>query len=241
MLNQNPIARALFSMGAFTAPAVLDSGAEAAKQRVLDDAKAASATSFAMTGARMAASASVQEWRETSTDDLMEGETMADRLFAMMVGIADDNKDGEISPDEEAVITLAMESAADYMIGKGADEADVMALLNDGDDEAGGRILELLNGAKGEGEDADMDDVDSFAFDGESSAPMLDSVLDAVYKKKMVVRGGRKMRINKRVSGTVRLNSAQKVSIRKAGRKAHSAMANMRRMKSMRLRSRSGL
>jgi hypothetical protein len=241
MFTQHPGARALSRLGAFTAPVVLDSAAEADKQRVLDDATAASQTSFATTDTRLLVAAAVQEWCETSGEDLMEGETMADRLFALMVGIADSDKDGEITPDEEALITIAMEAAADYLIAKGATEDDVLALLNDGDNEAAGRVVELVKGALPEGEDASMDDVDNFAFDDESSGSVLDAVLDAVYKKRIVVRKGRKVRINKRVSGTVRLNSAQKVSIRKAGRKAHSAMAKMRRMKSMRIRSRSGL
>lgn len=240
-VDQTSIGRALKRLGAFTAPVVLDSAAEAAKQKVLDDATAATATSFSMTSVRMLVAAAVQEWCETSGEDLMEGETMADRLFGLMVGIADENKDGEITPDEEALITFAMEAAADYLIGKGADESDALALLNDGDDEAAGRVMELVKGALPEGDEAGMDDVDSFAFDGESSEPMLDAVLDAVYKKKVVIRGGRKIRINKRVSGHVRLNASQKVAIRKAGRKAHSAMAQMRRMKSMRIRSRAGL
>lgn len=67
------------------------------------------------------------------------------------------------------------------------------------------------------------------------------AVLDATYKKKTVVRRGRKVRINKRVSGTVRLNAKQKIAVRKMLRKSHSAVAQVRRAKSMRVRARSGL
>lgn len=241
MHYNHPAADALKKMGAFVAPKIFDSVAEKNEQKMLDDAAAARATGYASTDIRLMAAAAVQEWAATDASDLMEGETMADRIFGMLVGIADDDKDGEISEDEQSVIQLAGENAADYMIGKGAGEADVLALLNDGDDEAAARVAELLKGAMPDGDDASMDDVDSFAFDDESSASVLDCILDAVYKKKVVVRGGRKVRINKRVSGHVRLNSAQKVSIRKAGRKAHSAMAKMRRAKSMRIRSKAGL
>lgn len=66
-------------------------------------------------------------------------------------------------------------------------------------------------------------------------------VLDATYKKKTVVRKGRKVRINKRVSGTVRLTAKQKIAVRKMLRKSHSAVAQVRRAKSMRVRTRSGL
>jgi hypothetical protein len=67
------------------------------------------------------------------------------------------------------------------------------------------------------------------------------ATLDAVYKKKIVIRRGKKVRINKRVSGTVRLTAKQKVAVRKMLRKTHSAVAQMRRSKSMRVRRRAGL
>lgn len=67
------------------------------------------------------------------------------------------------------------------------------------------------------------------------------SLLDAVYKKKIVVRRGKKVRINKRVSGTVRLTAKQKVAVKKMLRKSHSAVAQMRRAKSNKVRQRSGL
>lgn len=67
------------------------------------------------------------------------------------------------------------------------------------------------------------------------------ATLDAVYKKKIVIRRGKKVRINKRVSGTVRLTAKQKVAVRKMLRKTHSAVAQMRRAKSMRVRQCSGL
>jgi hypothetical protein len=239
--TSHPASGALSRVGAFKTPVILDAVAEQAKKTMLDDAMAAAATGYATTNIKILSAAAVQEWIATAAEDLMEGETMADRLFGLMVGIADDDKDGEVSDDEAAVMQLAGESMADYMIGKGATEEDVIALLNDGDDEAAGRVIELMKGEVPAGDDESLADVDAFAFDSESNESLLDQVLDAVYKKKVVVRAGRKIRINKRVSGHVRLNAAQKVSIRKAGRKAHSAMAKMRRAKSMRIRSKAGL
>ena len=58
---------------------------------------------------------------------------------------------------------------------------------------------------------------------------------------KMAVRNGKKMRIRKRISGTVRLSAKQKLAIRKARMKSHSAGAMMRRMKSMRMRRKMGI
>ena len=120
-------------------------------------------------------------------------------------------------------------------------EDDASKLLNDGDNEAAERVCELLRGGLPEGDDASMEDVENFAFDAEAQEPLMDSVLDAVYKKRMVIRGGKKVRINKRVSGTVRLSAAQKVAIRKAGMKSRSASSRMRRMRSLNVRKKMGL
>ena len=82
--------------------------------------------------------ATVQSWVET--DDLDDGESYADRLLALVVGIADDNKDGEISEDEQGVVDIALNAIWDYLAKFDADDADISALLNDWDDDAGERI-----------------------------------------------------------------------------------------------------
>lgn len=240
MFTNHPAAAMLKGMGAFsTAPApVLDSASDHFK--VLD-AVAAAGAAFAVSDIRIASATAVQAWCETEPADLDDGESLADRLLALMVGIADENKDGEITDDESTVIDIALNAAFDYLVQKGVSEEDAGALLNDGDNEAAGRVAELLKGELPEGEDESMADVDAFAFDAESSESLMDSVLDAVYKKRMVIRAGKKVRINKRISGTVRLSAAQKVAIRKAGMKSHSASARMNRMKSVRMRSRMGI
>lgn len=211
-------------------------------QPVLDSAESDARAMFALTDIRLAAVASVQAWVET--DDLDEGESMADRLVTMLVGIADENKDGEITEDEDAVITMAMEAAFDYMLTKGAAEDDVLAVLNECDAEAAGRVIEKLKSTLPDGEEASLAELDEFVFDADATEPMLDTadvVLDAVYKKRIVVRGGRKVRINKRVAGRVVLSGKQKVAIRKARRRAHSSAAKMRRARSMKMRRRSGM
>lgn len=238
MFASHPAAQALKKLGAFTQPpsqAMLDSAA-AAKQALLDAAAAAGAK-FALDDIRSAAALAVKEWAGTPSTDLDDGESLADRLLAFAVGIADENKDGEITAEEEEVIDIALNAMADFLVGKGATEEDVDALLNGGDADAAARVAELV---AGEGAD-DMADVDSFTFDAESAEAVMDGVLDAVYKKKVVVRAGKKVRINKRVSGTVRLSAAQKVAIRKAGMKSRSSAARIHRLKSMKIRKRSGL
>ncbi|SEN72787.1 hypothetical protein [Nitrosomonas marina] len=187
--------------------------------------------SFSNSEMRMAAAAAVQQWVEA--DDLDDNETSADRLFALMMGIADENKDGDITDDEQEVFGMALEAAWDYLSGKGVEEDDIDALLNEWDSDAAERVRDLVASVLPEGEDAEGEDIDSFAFDSVA--------LDAAYKNKMAVRGGKKVRIRKRVSGTVRLSAKQKLAIRKARMKSHSASAKMRRAKSMRVRKKAGL
>lgn len=237
MFTNHPAADALKSLGVFTpAPtkAMLDA-AEAAKQAMLDAASNA-AGAYAANGIRDDAIAALTVWAGTPTSDLDEGESLADRLIAMAVGVADENKDGDLTDDESDVVGVALNAMADYLAGAGVSDEDIVALLEEGDAGAAERVHELLSGSA-----ADDAAVDAFVFDAESSEAVMDSVLDAVYKKKVVVRKGKKVRINKRVSGKVRLSAAQKVAIRKATMKSRSSVARVRRLKSMNVRKRAGL
>jgi hypothetical protein len=183
----------------------------------------------------LSAVATIQQWAETN--DLDDGESHADRLMALFVGIADANKDGDITDDEQGVLEVAMNAGWDYLVKCGVSEEDADTLLNDWDTDAADRVRELVASALPEGEDEAGTDIDAFVFADEDQEAML----DAVYRKRLVIRGGKKMRINKRISGRVRLSAKQKVAIRKARMKSHSAGAMMRRMKSMRMRRRAGL
>lgn len=207
------------------------------EQKMLDDA-----SDFAKRDIAMRAAATIQQWLETESDDLEEGETLADRLMAMFVGIADANKDGDISDDEADVIEAALEAAYSYLTSKGVTPEDASSLLNDWDEETAERIKDFVSGEMPDGEEAD-EDIDKFAFADADQEGLFDSVaiFDATYKKTFAIRHGKKVRINKRISGTVRLSAKQKMAIRKARMKSHSAAAMMKRMKSMRLRARSGL
>lgn len=242
-------AQDLQRLGAFTPPksqAAIDAEAaakEKAKVAILDSTNDAIG-SYAANSIRSDAMAALIEWAKTPATDLDEGETMADRLLAMNIGLADDNKDGDITDDEADVIDVALNAQADYLASLGVSDEDISALLEDQSPEASDRVLELLGGELPASDDDALAAADAFVFDSESNESVLDSVmgiLDAVYKKKLVIRGGKKMRIMKRVSGRVRLSAAQKVAIRKASRKSHSSGARVRRMKSMKIRARAGL
>lgn len=191
---------------------------------------------FAMRDIAMAAAAAVQQWAET--DDLDEGETYADRLLAMMVGIADADHDGEIGEDEQELVNIALESAWDYLADMGVSEEDADALLNTWDAEAAERVRDLVASMLPEGDDAAYESIEKFAFGDKES---LEPAFDAAYRNIMAVRGGKKVRIKQRVGGTVRLSAKQKVAIRKMQMKSHSAGAQMRRLKSMRARAKMGI
>lgn len=210
---------------------------------VLDDAGEGPALSgaddYTIHDISMAAVAAVQQWAET--DDLDDGESYSDRLMALFVGIADANKDGDITEEEQGVLNVALNAGWDYLVNLGVTEEDAGSLLNDWDDEAADCVRDLVASVLPEGEDEAGSEIDSFVFSEEDQESALDAVLDAVYRKKLVVRNGKKVRVNKRISGVVRLSPKQKVAIRKARMKSHSAGAMMRRMKSMRLRRKSGL
>lgn len=211
-----------------TVVAVLDSVESEAPQ---------GAAAYAQSDMRLKAVAAIHQWAETTADDLAEGETMADRLFALVVGIADADKDGEISDDEADVCEFVLNCAWDYLSSKGVSDDDCSALLNDADAGAADRVLDLIVSALPSGDEAAADDMDAFAFDADSDG----ALFDAVYRKKLAVRGGKKVRINKRVSGHVRLSAKQKISIRKMLRKSHSAQATMHRAKSNRVRKSAGI
>lgn len=206
-----------------------------AAKPVLDSADdmASEAEKYVATNIALNAVGAVQQWAET--DDLDEGEGYGDRLMALLVGVADADKNGELTDDEVDVFVSAGEAAWDYLSSKGVADADIDALLNGFDNDIAGRVHDLLLERLPDGEDAAGEEMDAFVFGGEDGEAM-----DAVYKKVMAVRKGKKVRINKRISGTVRLSAKQKLGIRKAVRKAHSAVAQMRRAKSMRIRSKMG-
>lgn len=214
---------------------------EANHKQSLLDAAGVAAANHASTDIRGEAVAMAMSWATTPASDLTKDETLANRLDAMLVGVADANKDGEISEEEADVIQIAAQAMADFMVSRGVAEADVLALLEESSAEAADRVHELLGELLPAGDEEQMAEVDAFVFDQESSESVLDGVLDAVYKKKIAIRHGKKVRINKRVSGTVRLSAAQKVAIKKAVMKSRSSIAKVRRLKSMKVRRNMGL
>lgn len=203
-------------------------------QTTLDSATDAFADQYTSTFAV----AVVNQW--VGTDDLEPGESLADRLVNTLIGIADENADGELGPDEVAVALEAFSTASAYMQNMGASAEDAEAIFGDDLEEAGAaasRVRELLAASLPDGDDAEGALLDSVVFTDEDQEP----VMDSAYKKKVAIRGGRKVIIRKRISGTPKLSSKQKLALRKARSKAFGAGAMMRRAKSMRMRRQMGL
>lgn len=186
----------------------------------------------------------VNSWIETS--DLGDNETYAQRLDALVMGFCDMDGNGEIGDDENDMYQMMWGLVGDYMQAKGASFDDVEAIANKGDDAAATRVMELIAESLPDGDGAEIDDINAWAFDDESTGSIFDSckketAMDATYKKQVMIRGGKKVRKNVRVSGTVHLSGAQKAGIKKAQMKSHSAGAQMKRMKSMKVRAKFGL
>ena len=191
-------------------------------------------SAYTLTQARIEAAAAVNTWTETAEEDLEDGETLADRLDALLIGTLDADKDGEITDEEADALAIVFDAAAEYLLHQGVSEDDTAALLSDGDADAAERVQELLINIAPDGEDAEYDSVNDFAFNKEQQ---VDGTFDAVYKRKMAVRNGKKTIIRKRVAGRVKLTAKQKMAVKKMLRKSHSGKAKMRRAKSMRRRA----
>lgn len=177
----------------------------------------------------------ISAWAETDADDLEGGENLADRFDAMMIGLVDADKNGELDDNELSVLDIGYNIAFDVLSGRGASEDDILALLNDGDETAAENIHELLINTGTDGEDAELAAINAaaFEFDEDSDTAVMDG---ATYKKQVAIRNGKKVIIRKRIAGVVRLTAKQKAAIKKMQRKSHSGAARAKRLKSLKRR-----
>lgn len=196
----------------------------------------AAASNYAETDCRLRAAAVLQQWAETDADDLAEGETLAQRLQALVIGAVDVDLDGELSEEESAVCDQLRNAAWDYLLAKGVADEDCGLVLNSFDEEASERVHDVFLAALPDGDAAALADLDAFAFEEGAQ----EAVFDAAYRKRISFRNGQKVRINQRISGHVRLTAKQKLALKKAQRKSHSGVAQARRLKSLNQRRRAG-
>lgn len=185
---------------------------------VIDDEDA---QNYALTNIAINVAAALQEWAQSGDSDLDDGETLATRLLGLFIGLSNpDVDDEELTGDEQEAMDLSLEAAWDYLTDKGVSDDDAGALLNDWDNDAAVRIRDLLDATLGAVDPGE--DIDDFAFDSTST-------FDAVHRMKSAL--GKKARVSKRVSGKVKLTAKQKLALRKASKKAHTASATMKRVK----------
>lgn len=197
--------------------------------------------SFARQQARTNAMSAVLAWIE-------DGDFSYQALDEYIIGAADLDGDFEITEAEEAYYNEIWREVPDALLTLGAAAEDVSRLVNDEDDKAGAIVGKAVNTAVNELEADDDELIVGFAmgkdavFENASDDPNgRHMILEATYKKMKAVRDGQVQVINKRMSGKVRLSSAQRAGIKKMQRKSHTASANLARKKSMRVRKMRGM
>ncbi len=167
------------------------------------------------------ATSAVNVWLDDDVA-LDDEETLVDRLQGLLIGVVDEDQDGELTDDQMIVLETVLNAAGETMADAGASDADIERILNDWDPETAERVRELMIA-----EAADMDSVDAD-----------NAYFDAVYRRERVVRNGKRVWVQKRVSGKVKLSATQKMALKKARRKAHSSGARAKRLKSMKVANR---
>ena len=182
----------------------------------------------------------IQQWAET--DDLDQGETLADRLFQLILGSVDEDIDGELSDSEQDEFDDLCDYAGQYLSRLGVSAEDVSALLNDWDDNAAERVLDQVLNSLPDG-DAALDDINGFVFD---TSEALDSAAmskraGGIYKKVRVIRQGVLKDARVRIGGSVKVSPKVKAHLAKVRGKSKSAAAIRKWKRSMGMRRKSGL
>lgn len=211
-----------------------------AKQEPVFDAVAAldsAAGAHLEQSMRMHAASVLNQFAETSEEDLDEGETMADRLLALIVAAVDRDDDGDLDEDEQDMLEAVMSAAETYMIANGVDPEDAADVLDNWSDDAAMRVRDALASGLPDGDAAD-DGIMGFAFDEEAS----ESVFDAARKNLVVFQNGRKVIKSRRISGPAkRMTPKQKAALRKARSKSNSSRAKRWRAVSVKKRMKAGI
>ena len=186
---------------------------------------------------RLHAASVLNQWVETMDEDLDPGETLADRLLALLMAAVDDDGDDDLNEAEQDVLEAVFAAAEEYLLAADVSPDDVSELFDNWTDEAAVRVRDALAASLPDGDDAD-DLLGRFAFDAEAAA----SVFDAVYRDVVSFQDGKKVIKRKRISGAPKkMTQKQKIAFAKIRRKAHTAAADMTRKKSIKKRIKSGI
>lgn len=206
----------------------LDSAGEA-----LDSA----ASAYMSQSFRLHAASVLNQWAETMDEDLDPGETLADRLLALLVAAVDEDGDDELDETEQEMLEAVLAAAEEYLLSLGVALEDVSDLLDNWTEEAAVRVRDAVATALPDGDDAD-DGLSRFAFDADSTA----SVFDAAYKNVVAFEHGKKVIKRRRISGaSKRLTPKQKAALRKARSLSNSSRAKRWKAVSVKKRLKAGI
>ena len=188
---------------------------ELANQMLLEAAQTAAASSLLENAAD-----AVFSWADgdDKSFDALDGYALA------LAGIPEDATDDEITDAQDDLYNDVWGDFADFMIAAGLDSDLVSSLCDDGDDDAASTIADSLSGLGDDDRSALI-----FAYSSSANSAMTEAV-------KKVVRHGEVVLLRKRARPR-RLTSAQRAALKKARMKAHTASANLSRMKSLKLRA----
>lgn len=150
---------------------------------------------------------------------------------ALAIADLDSEDEGELGEEEADELDDILQAAAEALLSMGASDKNVMAFLDEEDDEAGVLLGDFLSSKMDGTPLSDEDIISKYVASG-------DVILEGTIK---VIRGGKLILKKKRVGRARKMNSLQKASLKKARRKAFSGAAKIARKKSMRIRARRGM
>jgi hypothetical protein len=165
-----------------------------------------------------------------------DGDFSYSALDTFIQGIADLDGDGEVQEggDEENYYNDMFASVAEAMASLGADVDSIGKFIDNEDDDAGAVIGTMLSDKLGALEASDEEIISDYtlgvAVDGQ--------VMESLVKR---IRGGVFSFGKKILHRKKQISSLVRAAIKKAGKKAHSAIANMHRKKSMKMRKSRGI
>ncbi len=187
----------------------------------------------------LAACGMVNAWAFDDSE-LDDGESYSDRLYAMLIGVVDADKNGKMSDEEQAEFDTACDAVQGYLIDAlGVEEEDANALIEDWDDDAVERVREFIKDSFDSDELSEL--AHDYALNDDGDETMDDAGSSAVYKSFKVVHYGEVASERKRISGKVTLSALQKKAIEKAQSKSHDSYANNSRKLSMARRKQLGI
>ena len=159
------------------------------------------------------------------------GEYTADFLDGLVMGIVDINEDDEVGDEEEEAYNDLYASVGEAFLALGGNAENVMALVNDGDDEAAGKLGAYLTDKLGASDMSDDDIVAKYAL-----SP--DMVMESMVKK---MRDGEVTWVKKKIKKKHQISSDQRAALKKARLKAQTGAAKRKRMKSLKKGRKMGL